>query len=129
MPSFEKVVPVLRMFDPRKTLEFYVDFLGFEVDSAGALCRVDEGHRTDARYVRDELAHAAPQPLPEGHRDLGIVRGAEGGVPVRQRPPRVKPSPISGRNMVQANPAAQLCCRIRFRQKTNRMVHQLGRSE
>lgn len=32
MPSFLGVVPVLRMFDPQKTLEFYVDFLGFKVD-------------------------------------------------------------------------------------------------
>jgi len=32
MPVFLGVVPALRMFDPPKTLEFYVDFLGFKID-------------------------------------------------------------------------------------------------
>lgn len=32
MPVFLGVVPVLRMFDPQKTLEFYVDLLGFKID-------------------------------------------------------------------------------------------------
>ena len=32
MPSFVRTVPVLRMFDQQKALEFYVDFLGFKID-------------------------------------------------------------------------------------------------
>lgn len=31
-PTFEKPIPILRMFDERKAREFYLDFLGFEVE-------------------------------------------------------------------------------------------------
>jgi catechol 2,3-dioxygenase-like lactoylglutathione lyase family enzyme len=31
-PSFERIVPVLRIFSLEKAREFYVDFLGFKID-------------------------------------------------------------------------------------------------
>ncbi|MBW9066703.1 glyoxalase superfamily protein [Agrobacterium pusense] len=30
--AFERIFPILRMFDEAKAREFYIDFLGFEVD-------------------------------------------------------------------------------------------------
>jgi catechol 2,3-dioxygenase-like lactoylglutathione lyase family enzyme len=32
MPQFDTVLPILRMFDPAKTREFYLEFLGFNLD-------------------------------------------------------------------------------------------------
>ena len=32
MTEFNRIVPILRMFDPAKMREFYIDFLGFKID-------------------------------------------------------------------------------------------------
>lgn len=32
MPTFSSVIPILRIFDETKAREFYIDFLGFQVD-------------------------------------------------------------------------------------------------
>ena len=38
--QFLKTTPILRMFDIRKAREFYLDFLGFELDFEHRLSRI-----------------------------------------------------------------------------------------
>ena len=50
--SFEKTIPIFRIFDLAKAREFYVDFLGFSVDWER---RFDEGSPTYIPVTRGEF--------------------------------------------------------------------------
>ena len=51
-PSFLKTIPLLRIFDPVRAREFYVDFLGFAVDWEH---RFDEGSPVYMQVSRGDL--------------------------------------------------------------------------